>query len=210
MRMSPSASVHFIANTLIASFAAGRGSALVIDVGHSMASVTPVVDGFVLRKGIWLDKSLCESKLKGMNIGLVYSTLPRLVHAHARHILTTPNQHRRGIDLIPHQLISNKTVSALRISLVTRPILLLSLWSRAHLLNSPPVKIVFRKLQLVGERGQKVGKLTNGYKQSLVSSTKDGMISMCTFIPNPSNLIAFVQKACCDSFSQTIRIPIWF
>lgn len=78
-------------NAVLNAFAAGRGSALVIDVGHSMASVTPVVDGFVLRKG------------------LVYSTLPRLVHAHARHILTTPNQHRRGIDLIPHQLISNKT-----------------------------------------------------------------------------------------------------
>jgi actin-related protein len=33
-------------------FAAGKGSALVIDIGHSTASVTPVVDGFVLRKGI--------------------------------------------------------------------------------------------------------------------------------------------------------------
>lgn len=33
------------------SFAAGKGSALVIDIGHSTASVTPVVDGFVLRKG---------------------------------------------------------------------------------------------------------------------------------------------------------------
>lgn len=33
------------------SFAAGKGSALVIDVGHETASVTPVVDGFVLRKG---------------------------------------------------------------------------------------------------------------------------------------------------------------
>jgi hypothetical protein len=35
-----------------ARFAAGKGSALVIDIGHSMASVTPVVDGFVLRKGM--------------------------------------------------------------------------------------------------------------------------------------------------------------
>jgi actin-like protein 6B len=33
------------------SFAAGKGSALVVDIGQSMASVTPVVDGFVLRKG---------------------------------------------------------------------------------------------------------------------------------------------------------------
>lgn len=40
-------------------FAAGKGSALVIDVGKTMASITPVVDGFVLRKGgtllvLWL------------------------------------------------------------------------------------------------------------------------------------------------------------
>ena len=33
------------------SFAAGKGTALVVDIGQSMASVTPVVDGFVLRKG---------------------------------------------------------------------------------------------------------------------------------------------------------------
>jgi actin-related protein len=32
-------------------FAAGKGTALVIDVGQSTASVIPVVDGFVLRKG---------------------------------------------------------------------------------------------------------------------------------------------------------------
>ena len=34
------------------SFAAGKGSALVVDIGHTEASVTPVVDGFVLRKGM--------------------------------------------------------------------------------------------------------------------------------------------------------------
>jgi actin-related protein len=33
------------------SFAAGKGTAFVVDVGQAMASVTPVVDGFVLRKG---------------------------------------------------------------------------------------------------------------------------------------------------------------
>jgi len=81
----------YIANTgVLNAFAAGKGSALVIDVGQSMASVTPVIDGFVLRKG------------------LAYSPLPKLVHAHARHILVNPTQHRSGIDLLPHQLIANK------------------------------------------------------------------------------------------------------
>ncbi|KAK0498542.1 actin-related protein Arp4p [Armillaria luteobubalina] len=41
----------YISNTgVLNTFAAGKGSALVIDVGQEMASVTPVVDGFVLRK----------------------------------------------------------------------------------------------------------------------------------------------------------------
>jgi actin-like protein 6B len=41
-------------HALLVRFAAGKGSALVIDVGQSMASVTPVIDGFVLRKGeLW-------------------------------------------------------------------------------------------------------------------------------------------------------------
>jgi len=82
----------YIANTgVLNAFAAGKGSALVIDVGQTMASITPVVDGFVLRKG------------------LVSSPLPQLVHANAKHILTNHTPTRRGIDLYPHQLVASKT-----------------------------------------------------------------------------------------------------
>ncbi|KAM5535668.1 hypothetical protein V8D89_010655 [Ganoderma adspersum] len=81
----------YIANTgVLNAFAAGKGSALVIDVGQSTASVTPVVDGFVLRKG------------------LAHCALPQLVHAHAKHLLTNPTQTRQGISLVPHQLIANR------------------------------------------------------------------------------------------------------
>ena len=38
-------------STMYHSFSAGKGTALVVDVGKDTASVTPVVDGFVLRKG---------------------------------------------------------------------------------------------------------------------------------------------------------------
>jgi actin-like protein 6B len=41
----------FVTSIVPSSFAAGKGSALVVDIGYSTASVTPVVDGFVLRKG---------------------------------------------------------------------------------------------------------------------------------------------------------------
>ncbi|KAF9563682.1 actin-related protein Arp4p [Agrocybe pediades] len=81
----------YIANTgVLNAFAAGKGTALVIDVGSTMASVTPVVDGFVLRKG------------------LMYSALPKLVQAHSRHLLALPTSNRPGINLTPHQLIANK------------------------------------------------------------------------------------------------------
>ncbi|PKI85603.1 NuA4 histone acetyltransferase subunit [Malassezia vespertilionis] len=43
----------YLANrTVLSSFAAGRPTALVVDVGASQLSAIPVVDGFVLRKGI--------------------------------------------------------------------------------------------------------------------------------------------------------------
>jgi len=38
-----------------------------------------------------------------------YST--QLVHANAKHILTTHTTVRRGIDLYPHQLVASKTVT---------------------------------------------------------------------------------------------------
>ncbi|KAI5120908.1 hypothetical protein M0805_002888 [Coniferiporia weirii] len=85
------APAFYIANTgVLNAFAAGKGTALVIDIGHSEASVTPVVDGFVLRKG------------------LAHSSLPQFVRAHAKYILSSPNQVRQAVQLLPHQLILSK------------------------------------------------------------------------------------------------------
>jgi actin-like protein 6A len=76
-----------------------------------MASVTPVVDGFVLRKG---ELSLAGiQKLGSFSQGLVYSSLPRLVRANARHVLTASTSNRQGIALLPHQMIESKAVSSL-------------------------------------------------------------------------------------------------
>lgn len=82
----------YIANTgVLNAFAAGKGSALVIDIGQSNASVTPVVDGFVLRKG------------------LAHSPLPQFIHALSRNVLFNPTNNRPAIELWPHQLIATKT-----------------------------------------------------------------------------------------------------
>lgn len=79
-----------------------------------MASVMPVVDGFVLRKGVFVisNFNIVQFRSHVRLPGLVYSALPKLVQAHARHVLVTPTPSRRGIELFPHQLIANKLVSA--------------------------------------------------------------------------------------------------
>lgn len=41
---------------------------------------------------------------------MAYSALPKLVQAHARHTLSSPTPTRRGIELIPQQLIASKSV----------------------------------------------------------------------------------------------------
>ena len=42
--------------------------------------------------------------------GMVQSSLPALVSAHAKHLLSSPFHNRPGIQLLPHQLIANKQV----------------------------------------------------------------------------------------------------
>jgi actin-like protein 6B len=36
---------------VLSAFASGRGTALVVDVGHDLCSITPVYEGYVLRAG---------------------------------------------------------------------------------------------------------------------------------------------------------------
>ncbi|KAG8885179.1 NuA4 histone acetyltransferase subunit [Tulasnella sp. 331] len=77
-------------NAVLSAFASGRGTALIVDIGKATASVTPVVEGFVLRKGI------------------MHSTVPSLVYNSAHSILAHGDQTRPGIDLLPYQLIDKK------------------------------------------------------------------------------------------------------
>ncbi|KAG8832524.1 NuA4 histone acetyltransferase subunit [Serendipita sp. 400] len=76
----------YIANSgVLSAFAAGRGTALIVDIGSHWSSVVPVVDGFVLRKGVQR------------------SSLGALQRYSSHQIL-----HRRGVQLISHQLIASK------------------------------------------------------------------------------------------------------
>ena len=71
-----------------------------------------MVDGFVLRKGRFTGLKFFRGAI--MNdvyfVGLAHSSLPEFVRAHAKHILANPSQTRPAIELLPHQLISNKQV----------------------------------------------------------------------------------------------------
>lgn len=61
----------YLANrTVLSSFASGRPTALVVDVGASQMSAIPVVDGFVLRKGIHAQPSGGDSVSRALLWGL--------------------------------------------------------------------------------------------------------------------------------------------
>ncbi|KAK4693666.1 hypothetical protein P7C71_g3777, partial [Lecanoromycetidae sp. Uapishka_2] len=76
-------------NGVLASFASGKSSALVIDVGASNTSITPVHDGLVLKKGV------VHSPLAGNYI----SQQLRLLFAQSTPV----------VPLTPHYLITSKT-----------------------------------------------------------------------------------------------------
>jgi len=79
-------------NAVCAAFAAGKGTALVIDVGQDISSVTPVVDGYALTKHI---------QRQPIGMSLLTNT--------AYMTLTTPTPERpEAIELHSHQLIANK------------------------------------------------------------------------------------------------------
>jgi len=81
-------------NAVLSSFASGKGTSLVIDIGKTMVSVTPISDGFVLRKG------------------MLYSALPPHVQSTAFRILSNPSNHstypRPPVQLLPYQLLASK------------------------------------------------------------------------------------------------------
>lgn len=83
----------YIANdSVLSAFAAGKSTALIIDIGAESTSVTPIVDGFVLRKGVVRN-----------NIGGTQVTNNYINNL-------DPNQkHNLHANLIPHQLIESKT-----------------------------------------------------------------------------------------------------
>ena len=51
-------------------------------------------------------------------IGLAHSSLPTLVQAHTKHLLTYPAYGRQAIQLLPHQLIASKQVREALLSLL--------------------------------------------------------------------------------------------
>ena len=67
------------------------------------------MDGFVLRKGN-LIIFVYDFILTSILAGLAHNSLPQFVRAHAKHLLSTPTQSRQAIQLLPHQLITNKKV----------------------------------------------------------------------------------------------------
>lgn len=76
-------------NSVLAAYAAGKASALVVDVGATGVSVTPIYDGLILKKGIQRSQ-LGGNWLSSQIRSLFESTEPK-------------------VELTPHYLIASKT-----------------------------------------------------------------------------------------------------
>ncbi|PLW39802.1 hypothetical protein PCASD_10724 [Puccinia coronata f. sp. avenae] len=78
---------YSVDRSVMAAFAAGKGTAVVVDIGDDLTTVTPISDGFVLRKGIR------KSPIAG-------NVLSSLLLSTTEHLLPTP--------IYPHYLIASK------------------------------------------------------------------------------------------------------
>ncbi|CAD7060793.1 unnamed protein product, partial [Tilletia caries] len=95
------APAYYLANqTVLSAFASGKGTALILDIGASHATATPVLDGFVLRKGIHRQpiggSAITRALQWSISQPSALPNSPRLSPHHA-------------IDIIPPYLIKSKT-----------------------------------------------------------------------------------------------------
>ncbi|KAI7939158.1 hypothetical protein MJO28_014737 [Puccinia striiformis f. sp. tritici] len=79
---------YSVDRSVMTAFAAGKGTALVVDIGDELTTVTPICDGFVLRKGIQ------KSPIAG-------NVLSSILLSTSENILPTP--------IYPHYLIGSKS-----------------------------------------------------------------------------------------------------
>jgi hypothetical protein len=106
---------------------------------------------------------------------LISSPLPKLVHAHARHILSNSTPARRPIDLLSHQLIASKMVRYLSCLIaVSNDRETYSLSSPVRHQSSRSVKTGYLEQQKVGRFGARTVKSMSGYRVLLVYLIKDG------------------------------------
>ncbi|CAD6900450.1 unnamed protein product [Tilletia controversa] len=95
------APAYYLANqTVLSAFASGKGTALILDIGASHATATPVLDGFVLRNGIHRQPIGGSAITRALQLSISQpSALPNSPRLSPHH----------AIDIIPPYLIKSKT-----------------------------------------------------------------------------------------------------
>ncbi|KAI9625846.1 hypothetical protein H4Q26_016094 [Puccinia striiformis f. sp. tritici PST-130] len=72
---------YSVDRSVMTAFAAGKGTALVVDIGDELTTVTPICDGFVLRKGI--QKSpIAGNVLSSILLSTSENILPTPIYPH--------------------------------------------------------------------------------------------------------------------------------
>ena len=72
---------YSVDRSVMAAFAAGKGTAVVVDIGDDLTTVTPICDGFVLRKGIH-KSPIAGNTLSSLLLLTTESLLPTPVYPH--------------------------------------------------------------------------------------------------------------------------------
>lgn len=99
------------------SFASGKGSALVLDVGDELASVVPIYDGFVLRKGPSWHSRQCRSKWRAASqadpsdpclVRAAIQKQPAAGRLMSQMILRALKTQDRPVEIVPQYLVKSK------------------------------------------------------------------------------------------------------
>ncbi|EFP85912.1 uncharacterized protein PGTG_11668 [Puccinia graminis f. sp. tritici CRL 75-36-700-3] len=86
---------YSVDRSVMAAFAAGKGTAVVVDIGDDLTTVTPICDGFVLRKGI--QKSpIAGNVLSSLLLSTTESLLPTPLYPHS--LIASKASHPAPVD----------------------------------------------------------------------------------------------------------------
>jgi len=102
---------YSVDRSVMAAFAAGKGTAVVVDIGDELTTVTPICDGFVLRKGI-RKSPIAGNVLSSLLLSTTESLLGTPVYPHCLIASKHPNRASQPTGADPTPPITSSAAAA--------------------------------------------------------------------------------------------------